>query len=318
MNLGENLVRSVSGSVDKAILCVKKPTGDRVNVVETNEKTGKFYVSGEKYLFGADTKDATSLQMELENFEIKNKKLKEIDNTAQKLAEQKGGMFTLGTSGKKLPTETKPATQGNSSTEETISSIESIVKKSGYQIFKVKYNPSKIQIESRAGSFLQPGPGGPGTNTLSQIIMPAQTFMNFEILLDEENHQDAFMFDKVTNLSIGAGVSDVAGIVKNLKNDEGYTVRPLVEALIGILTQSETRQVVFFWSEMAFAGEVVSIDAKYTMFNPIGNPIRAVVKLTIRQGSEEQVDETYWNNAFDNMGEGNSWQSKVNNLLNFR
>ncbi len=316
MNFGENLVRSVSGSVNKAILCVKKPTGDRVKVVEG--KTNKFYVAGEKYLFDADTKDATSLQMELANFVRNKKKRKAIDNTAQKLAEQKGGMFTLGASGQQLSTETNPAAQGNSSTEKTVSSIESIVKKSGYHIFRVKYNPSKIQIESRAGSFLQPGPGGPGTNTLSQITMPTQTYMNFEILLDEENHQDAFMFDKVTNLSIGAGVSDIAGIVKNLRNDEGYTVRPLVEALIGILTQSETRQVVFFWSEMAFAGEVVSIDARYTMFNPIGNPIRAVVKLTILQGSEEQVDETYWNNAFDNMGEGGNWQSKVNNLLNFR
>ena len=87
---------------------------------------------------------------------------------------------------------------------------------------------------------------------------------------------------------------------------------------MGILTQSETRQVVFFWSEMAFAGEVVSIDARYTMFNPIGNPIRAVVKLTIRQGEAEEVVETYWNNAFNEMESGSGWQSKVNNLLNFR
>ena len=197
--------------------------------------------------------------------------------------------------------------------------MEQTVKENGYQIFKVKYNPSKIQINSRAGSFIQKGTGNEGTNNISQNIMPAQTFMNFEILLDEENHQDAFMFDKVTNMTVGAVVSDIAGVVKNLTEEEGYTVRPLVEALIGIMTQEETRHVVFFWGEMAFAGEVVSIDARYTMFNSLGNPIRAVVRFTLRQGSDEEIDETYWEEAFDNMdGGGSGWQGTVNNLLNFR
>lgn len=274
MNIGENLLRSISGSVDKAILCVKKPDWNKAMLKDIDEKTKA--VTGVRFdLSGA--KKATTLQKQL-----------------AELATEKGGMFSLG------------------------AAIEKKVKISEYQIFKVKYNPAKIQMESRAGSFLQPGPGGPGTNTLSQVIMPAQTFMNFEIILDEENHQDAFMFDKINNLSTGAVVSDVAGIVKNIKSDEGYTVRPLVEALMGILTQSETRQVVFFWSEMAFAGEVVSIDAKYTMFNPIGNPVRAVVRFTVRQGAEEAVDQGYWEKAFDNMDEGGGWQGSMNNLLNFR
>ena len=275
MNLGENLVRSVSGSVEKAILCVKKPDWNKPMLQDTDKDTGK--VTGLRFdLTGA--KKATTLQTQLAD-----------------LAKQKGGMFALG------------------------ASVEKKVKDCGYQIFKVKYNPSKIQMDSKAGSILQSGPCGEGTNTKTQIIMPAQTFMNFEIILDEENHQDAFMFDKVSNLSGGAIISDAAGVVKNFQDEEGYTVRPLVEALIGCLTQAETRQVVFFWSEMAFAGEVVSIDARYTMFNPIGNPIRAVVRFTIKQGSEENVDETYWENAFDAMGKGGSgWQGKVNNLLNFR
>ena len=127
------------------------------------------------------------------------------------------------------------------------------------------------------------------------------------------------MFDKVTNISVGAAVSDVAGVVKNIKSDEGYTVRPQIEALIGMLTQSETRQVIFYWSEMVFAGEVISIDARYTMFNPMGNPIRAVVRLTVCQGTKEAVDNKYWNDAFDNLGKGGSGaQGKVSNLLNFK
>lgn len=291
-NIGENLVRSVSGSVDKAILCVKKPDWNKKMLVDKDKKTGA--VTGVRFDLSGSIK-STSLQMELSNLAANRKKKKAIDKMAEQISEEKGGMFSFG------------------------SVLEEKVKNSGYQIFKVKYNPSKIQMNSRAGSFIQSGVDREGTNNVSQIIMPAQSFMSFEILLDEENHQDAFMFDKVNNISTGAVVSDVSGVVKNIVSEEGYTVRPLVEALIGILTQEETRHVVFFWSEMAFAGEVVSIDARYTMFNTLGNPIRAVVRMTLRQGSDEDIDETYWEKAFDNLDEGGSgWQGKVNNLLNFR
>ena len=218
MNLGENIVSSISGSVDKAILCVKKPA--------TNNNT------------------ANSIELQAQLASIK-----------------KNGMFSF----------RKQA--------------ESIAKTNGYHVLKVKYNPSKINISSRAGSFIQPGPGGESTNIISQVIVPAQTYMSFEILFDDENHQDAFMFDKFTNVSAGAVVSDVAGVVKNAKGG-GYSVKEEVEALIGMLTQSETRQVVFYWSEMVFAGEIVSLDAKYTMFNTLGNPIRAVVSLTLRESEE--------------------------------
>jgi len=175
-------------------------------------------------------------------------------------------------------------------------------------------------LDCRAGSFIGPGPGGPGTNTISMTTIPAQTFMAFELLFDDVNNQDAFMFDKLTNVSAGAVVSDVSGVVKNVRRD-GYTVRNEVEALIGLITQSDTRQVVFFWSGMAFAGEIVSIDATYTMFNSMGNPIRAVVRITIRQGGEDDdsnSDNKYWDDAFDRLGTGKDPLGKVGNLLNFR
>lgn len=277
MNIGENMLRSISGSVEKAILCVKKPYLDRAMLIDTDKEGA---ITGRRFDFSDVSTDS---------YEKYDNQKKNLVGKLTKLAENKGGMFSLG------------------------KSVKEIAKENDYHIFKVKYNPSKIQMSSSAGSFLQPGPG---TNTKSQIIMPSTTYMNFEIILDEENHQDAFMFDKITNLSTGAVVSDVSGVVKNIKDDEGYTVRPLVEALIGILTQAETRQVVFFWSEMIFAGEVVSIDAQYTMFNPIGNPIRAVVRFTIKQSEIDEYKD-YWNQCYNKMGEGGGWQGKVGNLLNF-
>lgn len=271
MNILENAIRSVSGSVDKAILCVKKPAKASVK-------------GGSNMLKGQNNKRPIDLQAKL-------------------LSESKAGTFSF------------------------LKSKTEIVEEFGYHVLKVKYNPSKIRIDSRAGSFIQSGPGGAGTNTLTQITMPAQTRMNLELLFDEENHSDAFMFEKITNLTAGAVVSDVSGVVKNITG-EGYTVRPLVEALIGMLTQSETRQVVFYWNQMAFAGEVTNVDAVYTMFNPIGNPIRATVSLMIQQGEhgskrEKSRENNYWNEAFDKIDSNTGSKvadklDKVGNLLNFK
>ena len=258
MNLGENIASSLSGSIDKAILCVKKPVTNINNV-------------------GAGTKAANS-----------------IDLQAKLASIQKNGMFSF----------RKQA--------------EAMAKDNGYHVLKVKYNPSKISFDSRAGSFIQPGPGGESIHSLSQVIVPAQTYMSFEIIFDDENHQDAFMFDKFTNLSAGAVVSDIAGAVKNAKAG-GYSVKEEVEALIGMLTQSETRQVVFYWSEMVFAGEVVSLDARYTMFNTLGNPIRAVVRFSLREAEEAgRGGSSYWDNALNKFGRKGSGLDKISNLTNFK
>lgn len=310
MNLGENLVRSVSGSVEKAILCVKKPTPGkkRLDVFDsnTNEKIG------EKLDFGmgdnnSKVKTASQLQALLAE-EVRDKKNKPvwIDKKIKQAAEEKDAQLTLGKNGEEE--EEKKLSFRNA--------IEKTVKDSGYHIIRVKYNPSKINIDARAGSFLQQGAG---MNDISQSNMPPQTYMNFEIIIDEENAQDAFMFDKINNITIGSVVSDVAGAVKNAKNAEGYTVRPMVEALMGILTQPETRQAVFFWSEMVFAGEIVSIDAKYTMFTPLGNPIRAIVRFSMRQDGtvDEKDNNSYWSKAFDNLKSSANWQGMVGNVLNF-
>jgi len=269
MNLGENIASSISGSVDKAILCIKKPV--------TN--TNKLGANGQQLVTNNNNSGVGV-----------NQAVNAIDLQAKLTSIKKGGMFSF----------RKQA--------------EELAKTNGYHVLKVKYNPSKISISSRAGSFIQPGPGGESTNIISQVVVPAQTYMSFEIIFDDENHQDAFMFDKFTNVSAGAAVSDIAGVVKNAK-DGGYSVKEQVEAMIGMLTQSETRQVVFYWSQMVFAGEVISLDAQYTMFNSLGNPIRAVVRLSLQ---ESEGGHSYWNNALDKFGREGSKLDKASNLLNFK
>ena len=263
-NFGSNMTSSLTGSIDKALLCIKKIApntpvgGTSLSNVDLQAKlaagTGKRFLSSRQF----------------------------VENTIK----QSGG---------------------------------------GFHVLQVKYNPSKIRFNSQGGSFVEPGPGGEGINSLSQITMPAQTYMSVELLFDDESHPDAFMWEKFTNLSAGALVSDVSGLVKK-EMGKLYSVQPQIDALIGLITQSETRKVVFYWSDMVFAGEVTHVNARYTMFNPKGHPIRGTVELMIRQGGQDQDnsgDQAYWNKAFDTLfkngtASGRSITDFAGNLLNLK
>lgn len=246
MGILTNLVGSVTGSIDKALLCVKKP---------------------------APATTAPGLI----NRVMQLNSVSNVDLQAR-LAVAQGNRRNIVSS---------------------FAAVQGIAKTSGYHVIQVKYNPSKIGISAAGGSFMEAGAGGAGTNTLTQVTMPTQTVMRVELVFDDENHPDAFMWEKYTNLTAGALVSDASALAKTVMG-RGYSVQAQIEGMIALLSQSETRQVVFYWSDLSYAGEVTSVDAKYTMFNPQGNPIRGNVTLSIQQGGEDATGE-YWDKAFEKL-----------------
>ncbi|MBQ3546037.1 MAG: hypothetical protein IJA34_13810 [Lachnospiraceae bacterium] len=171
----------------------------------------------------------------------------------------------------------------------------------GFHALQVKYNPSSIRFSSRAGSYTHCGAGGMGVSEVTQMTIPAQTTMTVDLIFDDVNIQDAFMWEKY-GVTVGSAISSVAGAIKQGIND-GYSVQAQIDGLIALITQSESRNVVFYWSEMAFAGEVTNVQATYTMFNPQGRPIRGKVSLSIFQLDNEvdSADSLYWDNAFTNL-----------------
>ena len=168
----------------------------------------------------------------------------------------------------------------------------------GFHVLQVKYNPSSIRFSTRAGSYTHCGAGGMGVNEVTQMTIPAQTTMSVDLIFDDVNIQDAFMWEKF-GVTAGSAISSVAGAVKQVTK-EGYSVQAQIDGLVALITQSESRNVVFYWSEMAFAGEVTNVNATYTMFNPQGHPIRGKVTLSIFQldNEKDSADSLYWDNAF--------------------
>lgn len=262
INILSNLTSSISGNIDKALLCIKKPEKANTN---------------------------PTVNQPISNVDFRESLVQNRDK------------FIL-----------------------SFFSVQEKAKRSGYHILQVKYNPTTLKFSASAESKMATGAGGGAANLQVQSLMPASTSLQVQILFDDENHQDAFMWDKMTNLSAGAVVSDVSGVVRNM-NGEGYSVRHEMEAMIALITQSETRQVVFYWGDTAFAGVITEIEAKYTMFNPLGHPVRGMVTLNIHQGgndADDKNDDLYWDKAFDDLFSGKDIQGKVTgavgNILNLK
>ncbi len=180
------------------------------------------------------------------------------------------------------------------------------IESNGYLALEVQYNPSSVYLESVAGTQMNFSPmnmGDASTNQLRQNVEPVATTMNVELIFDAVNVQDSFMLSN-TAATVGNAVSAVADLAK-----KNYSVKPQIDGILSLLTRDYTRHVLFFWAKMCFQGELSSVSSHYTMFNTSGNPVRGVVRLTIRQSEDPaaKYENTYWEKAFTKaFGESNA------------
>lgn len=188
-----------------------------------------------------------------------------------------------------------------------------------YLAMEVQYNPSSIHMQTTTGSQLDYCGGNMGNssnNMIVQNIVPTSTTMTVQLIFDDVNMFDAFMVNNITS-PVGSAAQGVRYFA-----DRKYSVQHQVEGILSLLTMDATRQVVFYWAKMSFRGELTGVQANYTMFNKSGNPIRAVINLSIRQGEQAGLYEAEsWEQAYTNLfekGKGRNMLEKVtnNNALN--
>lgn len=195
--------------------------------------------------------------------------------------------------------------------------VKAAATKSGYHYFEFQYNPESISLSTQAGSYMsRQGAPESGINEIKMTNIPANTSLNLKTCFYQINRFDAFGFDKIqaTYSTIGS----VGNIVNGVQAfTQTYSVQKEVDGLVSLLTQAATRHVIFIYGEMVFKGELEYVNAQYTMFSPEGNPIAAVVDMSIRQQSMNEIpgskgpdgeeipamkiyDEGYWTEAFTN------------------
>lgn len=187
-------------------------------------------------------------------------------------------------------------------------------------VMQVQYNPTSLSIQANAEAipftYLQQNIDSGVPN---QSPRPPMVVLSVELIFDAMNPKDAFMAEKFS-LSTGGIVSSVAGGIQAAKG--GYTVQPQTDGLIAALMRPSTRVVTFRWADMAFTGQLIEVQAEYTMFSVSGKPVRSKVKMNIAQQVESDADIQYWDKALDTMfssgdeAGGKSAGQKLGNLLN--
>ncbi|MCR5520638.1 MAG: hypothetical protein K6F44_01855 [Lachnospiraceae bacterium] len=185
-----------------------------------------------------------------------------------------------------------------------------------WDLFEFQYNPETIYLNSQAGSYVQ-RQGAPenGINQVTMSSVPAQTAMSFRLMFYDINNAEAFLQDKMI-LSASAVIKDIMALAST------YSVQTPIDGLVSLVNSFATRQAVFVMGEVVFFGEIESVNAQYTMFSPSGNPIAAVVDISIRQtnaspegekGSEiMSMGNKYWDDAFTKLLGKPGKEQKVN------
>lgn len=172
-----------------------------------------------------------------------------------------------------------------------------------YSVMEVQYNPKSIVISANGGSMLNRPNSGDAGSTQMQITSNVMR-INFtvDLVFEDINIADAFHLE---GLSMNAEelARTAASTAFNAFGD-GFSVQKQCDGLLSLLNFKRLKQVIFVWSNMFFHGELTNVDVSYEMFNKLGNPILAKVRLVIQQtDSSKSVkytsDEEQWDAALD-------------------
>ncbi|MCR4909361.1 MAG: hypothetical protein K5985_11080 [Lachnospiraceae bacterium] len=197
------------------------------------------------------------------------------------------------------------------------------------KLYTVQFNPSSLQLSAHGGGRVQKTKyntlkdkdghdildenGKPKLESGGVSYERASTTISLSVslLFDAMDIQGAFMSDKF-NISPSALIGDLAKTINyNMskkdengnKTDESRkktSVQPEVEGFIGILRNRYTRLITFHWGKMSYTGVLRSVSATYTMFDPLGQPVRAKVDLTIMCADEDIYKSSlnYWRKRY--------------------
>ena len=129
------------------------------------------------------------------------------------------------------------------------------------------------------------------------------------------------MSDK-SNISPTSLAKGAANIALSATKKKKVTVQRQVEGFIGAIRNENTRLLTFHWGEMSYSGVLRNVAVEYTMFNVTGEPVRAVVGLTIMCADAKiwpnsvAVWQEQYKNSFEKSESFVKGSQTIGNLLN--
>lgn len=138
--------------------------------------------------------------------------------------------------------------------------------------FVVQFNPNNLTLSTKENNKKFKMSNVKNTQTTAGVYTcrpkPSMIHMDVELIMDKVNPGDSFMNEKSIQ------------IMNKLRKKE-FTIQPYVEGFIETIRNPNTRTICFNWGNFEFMGKLKKVESTYTMFNQLGYPVRAKIKLTI-------------------------------------
>ena len=190
--------------------------------------------------------------------------------------------------------------------------------------YTVKFNPSSLRFSGHTGGrFSTMDYITESKDEIRYKSVETNISMSVELLFDSMDPKDAFMGDKL-NFSPTGLLTSAVDLGLTMAGKKKKTIQREVEGFIAALRNENTRLITFNWGEMCYSGVLRRVSVEYTMFNVTGEPVRAMVGLSIMCADAKQwknslaVWQERYKTAFENGNESFVKTSqKVGNLLNF-
>lgn len=177
--------------------------------------------------------------------------------------------------------------------------------------FAVQFNPSELEISSR---------GKPCTEIVASVAanrresenrydIDTETTLKFKLIFDSTDNRDAFLYETAAADSTGSLTGNLAANPSSFyqlthkSSAKTLTVQYKVEGFLAALMLGK-RKMTFSWGNMSYSGVLDSVSGQYTMFNPIGHPIRA------------EIDIEMICDAPDTKGSMGQWESQYTEFFN--
>ncbi len=174
------------------------------------------------------------------------------------------------------------------------------------KVFEVQFNPSSLSIDGYSGgqAHIQAA-----TRTKSGVdFAPIETTMTFSVKLifDKMDLNESFPLDNFVmsdSAMVNLAAKGLGKLVDKFRG-EGPSVQTIVEGFIAAVRDPRTRRIAFEWGEMFYEGLLNSVNTNYTMFNALGQPVRAEVmlRLILRDPKVKMkagdVRLGYWDSAY--------------------
>lgn len=141
-------------------------------------------------------------------------------------------------------------------------SVVAQMKDNDYHAIKVQYNPESLQITTQADINEKENAAGTDGDTSGTVALNTKSILSFQLIFE------------------AAGTMGI-----------NNTVRIDAEGIVALMVSDITRNVSFYYGDIMFSGELISVDVQYKMFDSQGNPIWAEVAVSIKENDDDNNDE---------------------------